>query len=309
MVIAHYPDYPHSILEFQQRFSTEEACERYLFQTRWPKGFSCPICQDREFYYIKSRRVLQCKSNRHQTYLTAGTVIHGSRTPLVKWFWASYLLTTIKTGISAYQLHKQLGVRHETAFNILHKLRASMVNPLRDKIGSVVEVDDFYIGGTTTGGKRGRGTKKSPVIVAVEKVGNHAGRMRLRKIKDVSESSVIPFIKDNVKPKSIIITDGFLSYINVRKYGYSHKPIQSEDGKGLPMAHLVISNLKTWIKGIFHGVSQKHLQAYLNEFVFRFNRRFYPMAGFHTLLGLSSKVKFPTYRELYDGDWIHPNPK
>jgi transposase-like protein len=306
-------DYPHSIIEFQQRFSTEEACKQYLFKSRWPNGFVCPICGDKEFHYLHKRRVLQCKSNKHQTYLTADTVMHSTKKPLKLWLWSAYLLTTVKTGMSASQLQKQLGLkRYETAFNILHKLRASMVNPFRDKIGSLVEVDETYIGGSTTGGKRGRGTKRAIVIVAVEKRNNHAGRMRLRHIKDLSEKSIISFIKDNVISGSTIITDSFKSYGNLNKHGYIHKPvIQKDIGKesSLPLCHLIFSNLKTWLKGIFHGVSKKHLQAYLNEYVFRFNRRFYPFAGFHTILGLSSKVDFPTYEELYSGEWVHPNPK
>lgn len=306
-------DYPHSILEFQQRFSTEEACETYLFKSRWPNGFICPVCHDTEFYHLNTRRAYKCKRNGHQTFLTARTVMHGSRTPLVKWFWASYLVSTVKVGISATQLKQQLEInRYETVFNILHKLRASMVNPFRDKIGGTVEVDDFYIGGPTTGGKRGRGTRRAIVILAVEKKNSHAGRLRLRQLKDISERSAMTFIEDSITKGSSIITDGFKSYENIYRYGYTHKPvIQVISGKesSLPLAHLVISNLKSWIKGIFHGVSQKHLQAYLNEYVFMFNRRYYPFAGFHTLLGLSSKVNFPTYRKLYDGDWIHPNPK
>jgi transposase-like protein len=312
------PLYPQSIIEFQQWFPDEQACIDYLYKTRWPDGFKCPICGDTEAYYISSRRLFQCKSNKHQTYLTAGTVMQGTRTSLLTWFWAAYLLTTETPGISSIQLQRQLKIRfHETAFNILHKLRAAMVNPFRDKIGSVVEVDETYIGGPTTGGKRGRGTKKAIVIVAVEikktaKGKRIAGRLRLRHIKDASEQSVIPFIRDSVTKNSTIITDAFKSYSNLEKYGYKHKPIiQRVTGResSLPMAHIVFSNLKSWLKGTFHGVSSKHLQAYLNEFVFRFNRRFYPMAGFQTLLGLSSKVEYPTYKGLYSGEWKHPNPR
>lgn len=297
-------DFPRSILEFQQWFPDEESCIKYLYESRWPNGFICTICGDTEAYYIKTRRVFQCKANMHQTYLTAGTVMHASHTPLTTWFWSAYLVTTVTPGISAVQLQRQLGITYETAFNILHKLRSSMFNPERTKIKGTVEVDETYIGGATTGGKRGRGAEKAIVVVGVERVKDHAGRIRLRHIEDVSGASLIGFVKDNVEKSSTIITDEFPSYRGLNKYGYKHGIEES-----LPLAHLVISNLKTWIRGIFHGVSDKHLQAYLNEFTFRFNRRRTPMAAFQTILGLTSKVDWPTYEKLYSGEWEHPNPE
>jgi transposase-like protein len=298
------PDFPKSIIEFQQWFPDEESCIKYLYDSRWPNGFVCPICGDTEAYYFKARRLFQCKANLHQTYLTAGTVMHGSHTPLTDWFWTAYLVATVTPGISAIQLERQLGLRHETAFNILHKLRSAMVNPERTKIKGKVEVDETYVGGPTTGGKRGRGTEKAIVAVAVERKNSHAGRIRLRHIEDVTSSSLIGFIKSSIEAGSTVITDDFPSYSSVGKHGYKHKI--EED---LRLAHLVISNLKTWLKGTLHGVSEKHLQAYLNEFTFRFNRRNTPMAAFQTLLGLTSKVEhWPTYESLYSGEWEHPNP-
>jgi transposase-like protein len=297
------PDFPKSMKEFREWFPDEEACIKYLYESRWPNGFECPICGDTEAYYIVSKRVFQCKSNKHQTYLTADTALHGSHTPLTDWFETAYLVTTVTPGISAVQLQRQLGVSYETAFNMLHKLRAAMYNPERTKIKGNVEVDETYIGGPTTGGKRGRGTEKAIVVVAIEKRNNHAGRVRLRHIEDVTGSTLIGFIKDSIERGSIIITDDFPAYNKLSGYGYRH--IIDED---LRLAHLIISNLKTWIKGIFHGVSDKHLQAYLNEYTFRFNRRKTPMAAFQTILGLTSKVDWPTYEELYSGKWEHPNP-
>jgi len=296
------PDFPRSVLEFQQWFPDEEACVKYLYKSRWPDGFICPVCGDTKAYYIQTRRLFQCKANMHQTYLTAGTIMHGSHTPLTIWFWSAYLVTTVTPGISAVQLQRQLGITYETAFNILHKLRSSMYNPERTKIKGVVEVDETYVGGATTGGKRGRGAEKAIVVVGVERIKNHAGRVRLRHIEDVSGTSLIGFIKDNIEKGSTILTDDFPSYRGLERYGYRHKI--EED---LRLAHLVVSNLKTWIRGIFHGVSDKHLQAYLNEFTFRFNRRRTPMAAFQTILGLTSKVDWPTYEELYSGEWEHPN--
>lgn len=199
------PDFPKSILEFQQWFPNEEACEKYLYNSRWPNGFICPICGDTQCYYISTRKLFQCKINGHQISLTAGTVMHDSRMPLTVWFWSAYLVTTETLGISAVQLQRQLRIkRYETAFNILHKLRAAMVNPERTKIKGAVEVDETYIGGPTTGGKRGRSTEKAIAIVAVEKKDSHAGRVRLRHIEDVTGSSLIGFIKDSIEKGSTI---------------------------------------------------------------------------------------------------------
>lgn len=304
--------YPKSLFEFIQWFPNEEACEKYLYDSRWSDGFICPLCGDKEFYYHKERRLFRCKANDHQTSLTAGTIMHRSRQPLFHWFLAAYLLIAETPGISALQLQRQLGTkRYETIFNLLHKLRSSMVNPFRDKIEGIVEVDETYIGGPSTGGKRGRGTQKAIVIVAVERRGTKAGRIRLRYISNLSEETIMRFIDDSIEKKTIIITDSLKSYWNLSKHGYTHKAItqkRANKESSLPIAHIAISNLKTWLKGTHHGVSKKHLQAYLNEFVFRFNRRFYPMAGFRTILQLASKVEFPTYKGLYEGTWQHPNP-
>lgn len=306
-----YLPYPKSIIEFQRTFQTERDCIDYLFKSRWPDGFICPQCGDTEFYYIEKRRTFQCKRNRHQVSLTAGTVMHGTRMPILYWFWAAYILTTETPGISALQLQRQLGMKYyEAAYTILQKLRSSMVRHDRDRIHGTVEVDETYVGGTAPGAKRGRGTKKTVVIAVVERKDKIIGRIRLRKIPNVTEETILNFIKDTVEPGSYVETDGFSSYRNLNKHGYKHRPIAPDDVElALPKAHLVFSNLKSWLRGIFHGsVSPKHLQAYLNEFVFRFNRRRTPMAAFQTLLGLSSNVKrWPTKKKLYSGQWLHPN--
>lgn len=302
--------YPKSIMEFQKTFQSERDCEEYLFKSRWPDGFVCPECGDREFYYIATRKVFKCKRKGHQTTLTANTVMHRSKQPLLLWFWASYVVATETPGISALQLQRQLGLkRYEVAYNMLQKLRASMVRHDRSMIHGTIEVDETYVGGATTGGKRGRGTKKAIVVAAVERKGKFMGRIRLRKISDVTEASLLKFIKDAIEPGSYVETDGFSSYHNLNKHGYNHRPIAPDDvDLALPKAHIVFSNLKTWLRGTFHGVSPKHLQAYLNEFVFRFNRRKTPMAAFQTLLGLSTNVtKWPEYKTLYEGKWVHPN--
>lgn len=247
--------------------------------------------------------------------------MHATRTPLQVWFWGAYLVTTQTPGMSALQFQRQLGIgRYETAFQLLHKLRAGMVRPERDRIGGswAVEVDETLVGGKTRG--EGRGVHhKTYVVGAVEarekadKRGRrnvHAGRLRLLAMDDRAGKSLNTFVSENVLPSSRITTDGWVGYNNLAALGYNHASVvldgdMEKAEQALPMIHLVFSNLKAWLLGTHHGVSQQHLPAYLNEFVFRFNRRFYPMTAFATVLGIGMNVTGPTYRGLYDGQWDH----
>ena len=250
-----------------------------------------------------------------------------THTPLSTWFWGAYLVTTQTPGMSALQFQRQLGLkRYETAFQILHKLRAGMVRPDRDAIGGeyVVEVDEALVGGRTRG--EGAGVHHKAIVIGAVEVrvkrsaaANdnapkrnriYAGRLRLRVIENREMPTVSAFVKENVLQGSVVKTDGLRSYWSLPHQGFTHQqeslindPAKAE--AHLPMIHLVFSNLKTWLDGTHHGVSQQHLQAYLNEFVFRFNRRFYPMTTFHSVLGLAAHAESPTYDELYSGAWVH----
>jgi len=246
--------------------------------------------------------------------------MQSSHTPLSTWFWGAYLMTTETPGQSAVQFQRQLGLtRYETAFQILHKLRAGMVRPERDAIGEnhPVEVDECLIGGETRGEGRGR-HHKSVVVGAVEvrsrvedgkkhRRSVYAGRLRLRVVPDRSAESLTVFVKDSVAPGSMVRTDAWKGY-PLSKAAYRHDPLSlgGDPDKAeahLPMIHLVFSNLKTWIKGTHHGrIEPKHLQAYLNEYVFRFNRRFYPMTAFHSVLGIAARTVPLTYSQLYSGN-------
>ena len=322
--------FPQSLPEFQRLFPDDGACAGYLEQIRWGDGFVCPHCGivGGPFRIATRPGVLTCRACRRQTGLTVGTVMERSHTPLSTWFWAAYLVASQTQGMSAVQFQRQLGLtRYETAFGILHKLRAGMVRPGQDRIGGKtgghVEVDETYVGGKTRG--EGRGVHhKTLVTAAVEvrhresgtaqdkrKDGRYAGRVRLSIAADRSADALCGFVGSAVMPGSLIVTDDWSGYGNLRKRGYDHHAI-AECGdpevaeEFMPIIHLVFSNLKTWLNGIHHGVSAKHLQAYLNEFTFRFNRRFYPFNAFRSLLGIAGEVKAPTYAELYSGDWAHP---
>lgn len=308
-------------------FGRDSQCARYLEKTRWPDGFVCRFCGVRERPYRFRHRphILRCRTCQRDTSLTAGTVMQGTRQRLSKWFLAAYLMTTQTTGMSARQLHRQIGIkRYETVFVMLHKLRAAMVRPSRDRIGGEgirVQADETLVGGRTRGEGRGR-HHKLPVIGAVEvlpleKPTKHrktrAGRLRLRLIKGATAEEVETFLADAIAPGSTLVTDGAHVYKAAKRFGLRHDPkaVKGEHEVAtthLRMIHIVFSNLKTWLQGTHHGVSPRHLPAYLNEFVFRFNRRFYPFSTFNAVLGIGMVVKSPEYRKLYSGAWRHPNP-
>jgi len=289
--------YPRSLPEFQRMFPDDAACAAYLEKARWASGFVCPNCKTAgEPYRIATRpRVLRCRKCRHDTGLTAGTVMKDTHTPLSVWFWAAYLVASQTPGMSAVQFQRQLGLtRYETAFQILHKLRAGMVRPDQDRIGGLpdghVEADEAWVG-----------------------AGRCAGRVRLVVVPDRSADSLCGFIKSAIVPQTMVVTDGWDGYRGLGGLGFKPIAIPARGDPeiaeaSLPMIHLVFSNLKTWLKGIHHGVSQQHLQAYLNEFTFRFNRRFSPFNAFRSLLGIAADAPAPTYADLYSGQWRHPTP-
>ena len=299
------PSYPLSILEFQERFAAEEACRAYLFASRWPEGFVCPACGSHRAGEMHRRRVLwQCKDCGQQTSVTAGTVMHATRTPLRSWFWAAYLVATHHPGISAKQLQRQLGLsRYATAWLILQKLRRAMVAPEREALGREVEIDEFFLGGHEEGlrGGRERG-KKALVGVAIEVRGAGSGRLRLAVLPDASGRSLRDFAKATTEPGAIVHTDGLQSYRALAKHGYDHRRRpQHTAAPGeqlLPRAHRAISNLKAWMHGTHRGVSEEHLPVYLDEYVFRHNRRGTPMAAFQTLLGLGAIHEPTTYDQI-----------
>ena len=325
--------FPESLPEFQRLFPDETACAKYLERARWPDGFECPRCKTKgePFRFANRPHVLRCRKRacHENTRLTAGTVMEKTHIPLSVWFWGAYLMTSQTQGMSAVQFQRQLGLsRFETAFQILHKLRAAMIRTNQDLIGGEdddhVEVDEAWMGGKTRG--KGHGvTDQILVSGAVEvrwrkgksqlskrRSGRYAGRVRLAVVPDRSRESLCGFVQNAVKPNTMVVTDGWRAYKGLEALGF--KPIAFPANgdpevteENLPIIHLVFSNLKTWIRGIHHGVSPKHLQAYLNEFSFRFNRRFYPFNAFASLLGIAGGVPSPTNEGLYSGEWEHPS--
>lgn len=301
------PDFPLTIVEFQGRFADEEACRAYLFASRWPEGFRCRRCGGGEVGVLHRRRLVwQCKGCGAQTSVTAGTVMHGTRQPLRLWFWAAYLVATHHPGISAVQLQRQLGIgRHETAWMMLHKLRRAMVAPEREPLKREVEIDEFFLGGYEEGlrGGRERG-KKALVGIAIEVRGRGSGRVRLGVLPNASGPSLATFTKATTAPGATVHTDGLQSYRGLSRLGYDHRrraQTSAQPGEQLlPRAHRAISNLKAWLHGTHRWASPEHLPAYLDEYVFRHNRRSNPHAAFQTLLGLSARHEPATYRQIID---------
>lgn len=304
------PGFPKTLREFQSMFATEEACQNYLVECRWPEGYACPRCGKRRAYELMKLRRWQCAGCRYQTSLTAGTILHNTKTPLRVWFWAAYLMTTDKRGISALFLQHQLGLRrYETAWTMLHKLRRAMVNSAREPLRGEVEVDDTWIGGMQAGLRGSRqlkGRKAALVLVAVEKRGRATGRARMAVIPDFKRSTLMTFLKQNVAPGSTVYTDGLKTFSGLEEAGLQHaprsQPLPSDLRKGtksvVPLADRAIGNLQQWLIGTHHGVGRDQLQVYLDEFVFRHNRRRQPMAAFQTLLGLGTGHAPAAYKEI-----------
>lgn len=292
--------------EFTKQFLTEEQCRNYLYQLRWPEGFICPKCGGDKSW--KVREVLyECTKCKYQASVLAGTIFQDTRKPLQSWFTAIWWITTQKYGASAEGLQQILGLlSYETAWTWLHKIRKAMVNPNRAKLSGNVEIDEAYVGGVNTGGKSGRGSEnKTLVVAAVEVKDKCMGRIRLNIIKDASGRSLKNFIVGNVEIGTNVITDAWKGYSRLEEKGYEreiYNQSQSTTGEQLlPNVHLVISLLKRWLLGTHHGaISPKHLQSYLDEFVFRFNRRTSAKRGllFYRLLENAMETAPVTFDEI-----------
>ena len=302
-------EYPMTFSEFTTRFATEEQCRDYLYTLRWPEESVCPKCRQSTGATRIGETLFQCHNCRHQTSVIAGTIFQDTRKPLKEWFTAIWWVTTQKNGASAMGLQRVLGQKsYTTAWTWLQKIRKAMIYPNRTKLSGMVEVDECYIGGEEHDGKRGRGTEnKSLVVVGVELLEgkNQLGRVRMKVVDDASQESLVGFIKENVEPGSTVITDGWSGFFSVGENGYAHavaKKFEAADPDNiLPHVHMIVSLLKRWLLGTHQGaVQERHLQAYLDEYVFRFNRRKSANRGllFYRLLECAMQVAPITQDEL-----------
>jgi transposase-like protein/ribosomal protein L37AE/L43A len=299
-------DYPRTLAELEARFSSEEACRKYLFRLRWPEGFRCPRCGGAKAWPLRSV-LWQCAVCGRQVSVTAGTMFQDTRTPLTVWFRAMWWVTSQKNGVSALGLQRVLGLgSYQTAWAWLHKLRRAMVGPGRDRLSGRVEVDETYVGGLEEG-VRGRQTeRKALIVVAAQEDGRGTGRIRMRRVPDASAESLVPFVEESVELGSVVHTDAWLGYAPLESKGYRHKITflkghKKSPSELLPRVHRVVSLLKRWLMGTHQGaVSFEHLDYYLDEFIFRFNRRKSRSRGklFFRLVQQAVAVEPATYRSI-----------
>ena len=310
-------NYPTTLLELEEQFATDEQCRAYLAALRWPEGFICPRCGGRKAWPAQRGRLI-CAACRHQATVTAGTIFQDSRLSLRLWCRALWHVTSQKNGASALGLQRVLGLgSYQTAWTVLHKLRRAMVRPGRDKLSGRVEVDETQVGGVMLG-RKGRGIpSKSLVVIAAQEDGNRIGRIRMARIADGSAEHLRRFIQGAIVQGSCVHTDGWKPYQGLDQLGYPHEVSKlkgqqlSAATELLPRVHRVASLLKRWLLGTHQGaIAPEHLDYYLDEFTFRFNRRtsasrgklFYrlaqqavqvPPVPYRTLVGGSSNSKTP----------------
>jgi hypothetical protein len=299
-------DFPRSLIEFQRRFPDEGACAAYLAQARWPDGFRCPACgHDKGWELATKAFTWECSFCGKQTSVTAGTVMHGSKLKLTVWFWAAYLMATHSNGVAALQLQKQLGLgSYKSAWLLAAKLRRAMVAPDRNPLAGIVEIDETGIPHRTkadppAGGQGRSSDGKMLVAGAVEARADGPGRVRLAAISDFAAASLHAFIATHVAAGATAKTDGWPAYAGAP--GVAHDPHVIGAMAAhvvLPWTHRMFSNLKRWALGVYHGLRRQHLQSYLDEFVFRFNRRHNRHAAFKSLLAIAVARKPTTYNTL-----------
>ena len=309
-------DYPRNWNEFLDGFASDAACLAYLQQLRWPAGFVCPNCGAAGDPYRSSRARLTCRDCAHQSTVTAGTIFDKTRTPLRVWLAAAWYMTNQKQGVSALGLQRVLGLgSYSTAWTMLHRLRRAMVRPDRERLKGVVEIDETYLALTdrdspmsdTTRRARKSRTHQVLIVIGVELLKPKGfGRIRLRRIDDDSADQLIPFVQDSVEPGSQVRTDGSAAYRDLSALGYAHQRtvmLGSPVPAHVSMAgvHRVAALIKRWMLGTHHGsVQPAHLDEYLQEFVFRFNRRTSASRGmlFYRLLQQAVVTDPVTYRDV-----------
>src|SRR3954452_21594905 len=299
---------PGSLPEFEARFPDDAARARWLLERRWPEGFRCPACgHDKGWELGRERLTLQCAACERQVSVTAGTVLHGSHLPLRTWFLAAWLMATHKNGISARQLWKQLGLgSYKSAWLLVRKLRGAMAAPGREPLAGLVEVDETSLPFRARGEPAGPGRShegKLLVAGAVEIRGEGPGRARLAVIDDYSAVALGAFVAAAIAAGSTVVSDGWPGYRRLKEV--KHDPRVVGDAPAhtvLPWVHRVFANAKRWALGVYHGLREEHLQAYLDEFVFRFNRRRTPHPAFDRLLGLSVTLQPASYQMLVGRD-------
>ena len=292
-----------SMAEFQKRFPDEEACRDYLFMLRWSNGFVCPRCQGRTYWSLPKRLLYECKGCRYQVSATAGSVLHRTRTSLLTWFWALFLISSDKRGHSALSLSKEMGISYWVSWTMLQKIRTAMgQQDDKYKLQGLVEMDEAYFGGERKGGKRGRGTTKSKVLVGVSTPDEKrsAGFVKMKLVRTFDEVTVRMFITNHIESGCTIQTDGLNIYSGLENLAKEHQSfVVSKGAESLRWINTIIGNAKTFLLGTYHGrPDPKHLQEYLNEYCYRVNRRFWESQLFPRIVAACANCEPTTYSEL-----------
>jgi transposase-like protein len=294
-----------NLVDFIKRFPNEDACRQYLFELRWPDGFKCPRCGNGQHYLLAKYHLYQCTSCNYQASVTAGTVMHKTRVSLLKWFIALFLVATDKRGCAALTVQRHINVNYKTAWLMLHKARSAMGK--RDKnyfLDGIIQLDEAYFGGPK--GKQGRGTEKTVAFVAVSTVMSDEQALiplfaKIKITEKLSIETATDFVTEAIEPGSRLVTDYFKIYNSMVDKGFNHEQYLSgtlECDEALDWTHILISNVKTFILGTYHGLAEHHLQAYFDEFCYRFNRRQSIGQLFPRLLNACASASAFTWAEL-----------
>ena len=273
----------YSLLELFHDYGTEEQCTQALFQWKWPEGFVCPECGTKSFCTLKCRKVYQCNHCHHQTSLTSGTIFSSTKLPLSRWFLAIHLITQSKTGMSALELKRQVGVSYNTAWGMKQKIMQVMKERDDKKpLSGVIQLDDVYWGGELQGGSRGRGSKnKTPFVAAVSlNEEGHPVAMNMNVVKGFRLAEISRWAQHHLEPGSTVVSDGLACFSAVKDADCNHVSIvtgggpQSVTKEEFAWVNTMIGNVKNAITGTYHAINPKHLPRYLAEFCYRYNRRF-----------------------------------
>jgi transposase-like protein len=283
-----------SLLDFQKRFPDEEACLNYLIRMRWPEKVVCSACGHDKLDFISRQRAYQCRKCQKQTFVTAGTIFYRSHIPIQKWFWAVFLTSTPKKGVSMLYLQKQLGIKsYRAAWLMGHKIRQAMAQrDARYMLKDTVQADEIFIGGKQSREELQKlGTNKTPFLIMVEEDRKSKPRfVSFEELETVYDKHLIPALKRRVKKGSHLKADGNWGYVNAAKDGrYALERSLYTKDKEKTRAHLkwinvLTSNLKRFLLSTYHGIHPKYRRAYLAEFSYRFNRRYWPYQAFDRLL-------------------------
>ena len=268
---------------FDELYGTEARCRAAVIAWRWPDGFACPACGGTTHSEVKSRGLFQCSACRQQTSAIAGTIFAATKLPLRTWFRAMYHLTQTKQGISSIELGRRLGVTQTTAWKVKHKLAQVMLERDATKpLTGRVEIDDAYLGGERSGGKRGRGAPgKTPFVAAVETTPEGKPvRLKLGRVASFCSASIAGFAKRSLDPACTVVSDGLQCFGSVADAGCDHQAIKTGSGPAAAQVpafkwvNTALGNIKAAITGTYRAISIKHVPRYLAEFGYRFNRRY-----------------------------------